>query len=69
MITRKNKLEVGKTYSWTVCELVNNGKVAVIQSHGVTHVFYLDADLISNYNDTMKSLYEDIIKFVRSKES
>lgn len=42
MITRKNKLEVGKTYlfagySWTVCELVNNGKVAVIQSHGVTH--------------------------------
>ena len=35
-------LETGKTYKfadydWTVCELVNNGKTAVIQSHGVTH--------------------------------
>ena len=34
-------LEAGKTYkfagySWTVCELVNDGRVAVIQSHGVT---------------------------------
>ena len=69
MITRKNKLEVGKTYSWTVCELVKNGKVAVIQSNGVTHGFYLDEDLIRNYNDTMESLYEYMIKFVRSKES
>lgn len=38
----KNKLELGKTYKfagydWTVCELINNGRVAVIQSHGVTH--------------------------------
>ena len=35
-------LEAGKTYKfagykWTVCELVNDGRVAVIQSHGVTH--------------------------------
>lgn len=34
--------EIGKTYkfagyNWTVCELINNGKTAVIQSHGVTH--------------------------------
>ena len=33
---------VGQTYSfmgydWTVCELINNGKTLVIQSHGVTH--------------------------------
>ena len=33
---------LGKTYKfagyyWTVCELINNGRVAVIQSHGVTH--------------------------------
>lgn len=35
-------LEAGETYrfagySWTACELVNDGRVAVIQSHGVTH--------------------------------
>ena len=35
-------LELGKTYrlagyNWTACELINNGKTAVIQSHGVTH--------------------------------
>ena len=35
-------LRVGQTYSfmgynWTVCELINNGRTAVIQSHGVTH--------------------------------
>ena len=35
-------IELGKTYKfaghdWTVCEIVNDGRVAVIQSHGVTH--------------------------------
>ena len=35
-------LEAGKTYKfagyvWTACELVNDGRTAVIQSHGVTH--------------------------------
>lgn len=35
-------LELGKTYKfagyvWTVCELVNDGRTAVIQSHGITH--------------------------------
>lgn len=35
-------LELGKTYdfmgyNWTACELINNGKTIVIQSHGVTH--------------------------------
>ena len=35
-------LRVGQTYSfmgynWTACELINNGRTAVIQSHGVTH--------------------------------
>lgn len=35
-------LELGKTYNfmgykWTACELINNGKTLVIQSHGVTH--------------------------------
>ena len=35
-------LRVGQTYNfmgynWTACELINNGKTAVIQSHGVTH--------------------------------
>lgn len=35
-------LELGKSYrfagyDWTACELINNGKTAVIQSHGVTH--------------------------------
>lgn len=35
-------LRVGQTYSfmgynWTACELINNDKTAVIQSHGVTH--------------------------------
>lgn len=34
-------LELGKTYNfmgykWTACELINNGKTLVIQSHGVT---------------------------------
>lgn len=34
-------LELGKTYNfmgykWTACELINNGKTRVIQSHGVT---------------------------------
>lgn len=38
----KNKLKLGKKYhfvgyDWTVCELINNGMVAVIQSHGVTN--------------------------------
>ena len=37
-----NTLELGKTYNfmgyeWTACELINNGKTLVIQSHGVTH--------------------------------
>ena len=42
-ITKNNNvLELGKTYrlagyDWTACELINNGKTAVIQSHGVTH--------------------------------
>lgn len=35
-------LELGKTYDfmgykWTACELINNGKTLVIQSHGVTN--------------------------------
>ena len=35
-------LELGKTYDfmgykWTACELINNGKTLVIQSHGVTY--------------------------------
>ena len=35
-------LKLGKTYrlagyNWTACELINNGKTAVIQSHVVTH--------------------------------
>lgn len=35
-------LELGRTYkfagyNWTACELINNGKTLVIQSHGVTH--------------------------------
>lgn len=35
-------LELGKTYNfmgykWTACELINNGKTLVIQSHGVTY--------------------------------
>lgn len=35
-------LRTGQTYSfmgysWTACELINHGKTAVIQSHGVTH--------------------------------
>ena len=35
-------LEVGETYqfagyNWTVCKLINDGRTAVIQSHGVTH--------------------------------
>ena len=35
-------LELGKTYrlagyNWTACELINNGKTLVLQSHGVTH--------------------------------
>ena len=35
-------LELGKTYNfmgykWTVCELINDGRTAVIQSHGITH--------------------------------
>lgn len=43
MKTKNNKcLKLGETYrfmgyDWTVCELVNNGRTAVIQSHGVTH--------------------------------
>lgn len=42
-ITKNNNvLELWKTYrlagyDWTACELINNGKTAVIQSHGVTH--------------------------------
>lgn len=37
-----NILELGKTYQfagykWTACELINNGKTAVLQSHGVTY--------------------------------
>ena len=41
-ITKNNNvLELGKTYrlagyDWTACELINNGKTLVIQSHGVT---------------------------------
>lgn len=36
-----NNLKLGKTYlfmgyDWIVCEIVNNGRTAVIQSHGVT---------------------------------
>ena len=35
-------LELGETYrlagyNWTACELINDGRTAVIQSHGVTH--------------------------------
>lgn len=35
-------LELGKTYDfmgykWTACELINNGKTLVIQSHGGNH--------------------------------
>lgn len=35
-------IELGKTYkfagyNWTACELINNGKTLVLQSHGVTH--------------------------------
>lgn len=35
-------LEVGETYqfagyNWTVCELINDGRTAIIQSHGITH--------------------------------
>lgn len=43
MKTKNNKcLKLGETYrfmgyDWTVCELVNNGRTAVIQSHGVTY--------------------------------
>ena len=38
----KNAPEPGKTYkfagySWTVCKVINDGRTAVIQSHGVTH--------------------------------
>ena len=38
----KNALDPGKTYrfagyKWTVCELVNDNRTAVLQSHGVTH--------------------------------
>ena len=38
----KNAPEPGKTYKfsgydWTVCELINNGRTLVLQSHGVTH--------------------------------
>ena len=42
MKTKNNKcLKLGKTYlfmgyNWTVCELVNDGRTAVLQSHGVT---------------------------------
>lgn len=37
-----SNLELGKTYNfmgykWTACELINNGKTLVIQSHGVTY--------------------------------
>ena len=40
--TTKKAPEPGKTYKfagykWTVCELVNDGRTAVLQSHGVTH--------------------------------
>ena len=41
-ITKNNNvLELGKTYrlagyDWTACELINNGKTLVLQSHGVT---------------------------------
>lgn len=62
-------LELGETYKfagydWTVCKLYKEHNIAVIQSHGVTHGVYAERLItgcdISSYNDTMKSLYEDI---------
>lgn len=39
---KNTKIQLGKEYqfagyNWTACELINNGKTLVIQSHGVTH--------------------------------
>lgn len=75
-------LELGKTYNfmgykWTACELINNGKTLVIQSHGVTYGewpgykmsqfgngnYYansIDGQDISDYDDKMRALYDDI---------
>ena len=75
-------LALGKTYNfmgykWTACELINNGKTLVIQSHGVTYGewpgykmsqfgngnYYansIDGQDISDYDDKMRALYDDI---------
>lgn len=64
-------------YEWTVCEIVNSGHTAVLQSHGVTHGkwpgfvmprfgdgdYYasdIDGQNISDYNETMSTLYNAI---------
>lgn len=89
MKTKNNKcLKLGETYrfmgyDWTVCELVNNGRTAVIQSHGVTHGVWpgfkmekndghysnsIDGKDISAYDDKMRALY-DIIKNLEDKSA
>ena len=84
--TTKNALELRKTYrlsgyDWTACELVNNGRTAVIQSHGVTHgtwpgykmkefdsEYSIDGHDISGYDDKTQALY-DTIKDVEDKSA
>lgn len=79
-------LEAGKTYKfagydWTVCALVNSGKTAVIQSHGITHgawpgfkmkefdsEYSIDGHDISGYDEKMQSLY-NAIKDVEDKSA
>lgn len=89
MKTKNNKcLKLGETYrfmgyDWTVCELVNNGRTAVIQSHGVTHGVWpgfkmekndghysnsIDGKDISAYDDKMRALY-DVIKNLEDKSA
>ena len=79
-------LEPGKTYkfagySWTACEVNNDGHVAVIQSRGVTHgawpgfkmtefdsKYSIDGYDISAYDVKTKKLY-DAIKDVEDKSA
>ena len=79
-------LESGKTYkfagySWTACEVNNDGHVAVIQSRGVTHgawpgfkmtefdsKYSIDGYDISAYDVKTKKLY-DAIKDVEDKSA
>ena len=89
MKTKNNKcLKLGETYrfmgyDWAVCELVNNGRTAVIQSHGVTHGVWpgfkmekndghysnsIDGKDISAYDDKMRALY-DVIKNLEDKSA